>query len=71
MKEIKELMGLGNGYEISKIDERIKNGKIIKQIYLFCTSKKVRCPKCNKFTSVKVNIKMHKKLKIKMYKKFT
>lgn len=49
MKEIKELMGLGNGYEISKIDERIKNGKIIKQIYLFCTSKKVRCPKCNKF----------------------
>ena len=49
MKEIKELMGLGNGYEISKIDGMIKNGKIIKQIYLFCTSKKVRCLKCNKF----------------------
>ena len=58
MKEFKELMGLGNGYEISKINERIKNGKIIKQIYLFCTSKKVRCPKCNKFTS-----SLHDKLK--------
>ena len=47
MKEVEKLLGLGEDYRITKIEE----SKNQKTIYVESTKKKVRCPECNQFTS--------------------
>lgn len=43
MKEVKELMGLGNEYKIIKIEEEKIKGKTNKLIYVECIKEKEKC----------------------------
>ena len=49
-KEVKELLGLGKEYKVVRIENEIENSKTVKLIYVECTKKKEKCPKCGKYT---------------------
>ena len=58
MKEVKELLGLGKEYKVLMIENKIENSKTVKLIYVECTKRKEKCPKCRKYTN-----SIHDKLK--------
>lgn len=58
MKEVKKLVGLGNDYKITRIEEMKENNKLCKYVYVEKVTKKERCPICNEYTK-----SIHDKLK--------
>ena len=56
---ISELVGLEPELDILKVEEVKKRGKIVKQIYVSNSKKRIRCPYCNKYTR-----SIHDKLKL-------
>jgi len=44
------LLGLGKEYKVVRIENEIENSKTVKLIYVECTKKKEKCPKCGKYT---------------------
>lgn len=52
MNEVKELLGLnGKNIRVIEIDEEKRKDKIIKVVTVIGTTKKVKCPICEKYTS--------------------
>ena len=55
---ISELVGLEPELDVLKVEEVKKRGKVVKQIYVSSSKKRIRCPYCNKYTR-----SIHDKLK--------
>ena len=51
MKEVEQLLNIGNQYKIIKFEERKEDKKMIKIIYVESKNKKAKCPKCGKYTN--------------------
>ena len=51
MKEVEQLLNIGNQYKIIKFEERKEDKKLIKIIYVESKNKKEKCPKCGNYTN--------------------
>lgn len=51
MKEVEQLLNIGNQYKIIKFEERKEDKKMIKIIHVESKNKKEKCPKCGNYTN--------------------
>ena len=51
MKEVEQLLNIGNQYKIIKFEERKEDKKMIKIIHVESKNKKAKCPKCGNYTN--------------------